>query len=200
VLYLSGKLVEGLPAMVTPRMRQEPPSGQPWAADNGRYASPHEYSDDGYLAWLAKMEPHRDRCLFATAPDVVGDAAATRLLSEPMVERIRQAGYRAAWVAQDGLVSDDCPWDTFDVLFLGGTTGWKLSEAAADLSREAVARGMWVHMGRVNSLRRLKIAASFGCGSVDGTFLRYGPDRRGPELQGWLDALAEAPMLWEAGR
>ena len=30
-------------------------------------------------------------------------------------------------------------------------------------------RGKWVHMGRVNSTRRIRYAASIGCDSVDGT-------------------------------
>jgi hypothetical protein len=34
---------------------------------------------------------------------------------------------------------------------------------------EARQRGIWVHMGRVNSLRRLAYAASIGCDSIDGT-------------------------------
>jgi hypothetical protein len=41
------------------------------------------------------------------------------------------------------------PWDAFDVLFLGGTTDWKLGPAAADLTAEARRRGLVVHMGRV---------------------------------------------------
>src|ERR1039458_8626117 len=31
------------------------------------------------------------------------------------------------------------------------------------------ARNVWVHVGRVNSLRRLVDAASIGCDSIDGT-------------------------------
>jgi hypothetical protein len=92
LLYLSGVVRPDLPAMVIPRMGQRPPEGQPWAADNGRFSAPQDYTDEKYLAWLAKMPA--ESCLFATAPDVVGDAAATLALSEPMFDRIRAAGYR----------------------------------------------------------------------------------------------------------
>lgn len=92
-----------MPAMLTPHMGNLPPAGQVWAADNGRYSAPEKYTDVAYLEWLEKRRPDADRCLFATAPDVVGDATATLALSAPMFARIREAGYLVALVAQDGL-------------------------------------------------------------------------------------------------
>jgi hypothetical protein len=180
-----------MPAMLTPRMGQQPPVGQNWAADNGRYASPQDYTDAGFLAWLRKMPAAS--CLFATAPDVVGDAAATLALSAPMFGPIRAAGYRVALVAQDGLENLPVPWDDFDALFIGGTTDWKLSEAVRGLCQEAKRRGKWVHMGRVNSLRRMVQAESFGCDSADGTMLRFDPNR---DVQGWAAHVNERPSLW----
>jgi hypothetical protein len=50
----------------------------------------------------------------------------------------------------------------------------------------AKAHGKHVHMGRVNSERRFKYAASIGCDSCDGTFLTYGPDVNLPRLMAWL--------------
>lgn len=71
-------------------------------------------------------------------------------------------------------------------MFVGGDTAWKLGTAAAHLVTEAIARGLWAHMGRVNSLRRLRHAADMGCHSADGTLLAFGPDVRLPQLLGWL--------------
>jgi hypothetical protein len=51
---------------------------------------------------------------------------------------------------------------------------------------EARGRGKWVHMGRVNSLRRLRYAAAIGCDSADGTYLAFGPDTNLPAVRGWL--------------
>jgi hypothetical protein len=82
------------------------------------------------------------------------------------------------------------PWNEFDALFIGGTTAWKLGPAAARLAQQGRQRGLWVHMGRVNSLRRLRYAASIGRHSVDGTHLTYGPRRKLPELLGWLQTVA----------
>jgi hypothetical protein len=191
MLYLSGKRVPEMPVMLTPRMGQRPLGDQPWAADNGRFSAPQDYTDAAYLAWLDRMPV--ETCLFATAPDVVADAAATLALSEPMFEPIREAGYRVALVAQDGLERLIVPWAAFDVLFIGGTTKWKLGPEAAELTREAKARGKWVHMGRVNSLRRMVYAESIGCDSADGTYLRFRPYGR-PDL--WVRHVTENPSLW----
>ena len=197
MIYLSGVVRPDLPAMLQPGMGNLPPVGQPWAADNGRFSSPEDYSDEKYLDWLAKR-PRQEACLFVTAPDVVGNARATLALSAPMYARIRALGYKVALVAQDGLESLTVPWQDFDALFIGGSTGWKLSEAAASLVHEAKRRGKWVHMGRVNSLRRLRFAQSIGCDSADGTFLKYGPDVNRERMERWFEAMDRELMLWSA--
>ncbi len=171
--------------IITPASGNRVIPGADWCADNAAFTGAYP-GDEKYLAWLSARAAHADRCAFATAPDVVADAAATLARSLPMLGRIRAVGYPAALVAQDGLEHHRIPWDSFDVLFLGGSTGWKLGPAAADLAREARAHGLDVHCGRVNSLRRLRYAAAIGCHSVDGTHLVYGPDRGLPELLRWL--------------
>lgn len=192
MLYLSGVVRPDMPAMLTPRMGQLPPDGQPWAADNARFGGSYAYTDAKYLAWLERMAPYRDRCLFATAPDVVGDARATLALSEPMFPRIRALGYPVALVAQDGLEYETVPWDSFDALFVGGSTEWKLWRSEV-LIRHAKERGKWVHMGRVNSQRRLELAASFGCDSADGTVLKHDPGRG---IRKWVAHVRSNPSLW----
>lgn len=169
-----------------------------WGADNGCYARPASFTMPLYLAWLERMRPAAASCLFATAPDVVGDARATWERSAPTFAAIRSAGYNAALVAQNGIEEMDVAWSEFDALFLGGDTAWKLSDHARAITREAKRRGMWVHMGRVNSLRRLEIAVDFGCDSVDGNFLGFGPDANLPRMLSWLDTLRDAPRfdLW----
>jgi hypothetical protein len=174
-----------LAQIVTPASGNRILAGVHWCADNAAFTG--AYPGDGkYLAWLSARAADVGRCAFATAPDVVGDAAATLARSTPMLDRIRALGYPAALVAQDGLEHLPVPWASFDVLFLGGTTAWKLGPAAADLTAQARRRGVPVHMGRVNSLRRLRYAARIGCRSVDGTHLAFSPDRNLPKLLGWL--------------
>lgn len=166
----------------TPAQGNKRPVGVVWCADNGCFGKGYP-GDDAWLGWLAGMDP--TGCLFATAPDVVGDAAATLARSAPFLPKIRALGYPAAFVAQDGLESLDVPWGDFDVLFVGGTTAWKMGAHARALIANAKSRGKHVHMGRVNSQRRYAYARHLGCDSVDGTFLVFGPDVNLPKLLAW---------------
>lgn len=165
-----------------------------WAADNGCFARGARFDLAAYLAWLVAM-PCRETCLFATAPDMVGDAAATWQRSEAVLPAVRALGYRAALVAQDGIEHLAIDWSAFDCLFIGGTTAWKLSETAYGLIGEAKRRGKWVHQGRCNSYRRLAAAAFAGCDSADGTFLKFAPDINVPRMLAWLDRMARQPQL-----
>lgn len=201
MLYLSGcvrpELVgtPGVGFMLTPMMGNAIPAA-PFAVDTGCFAAPEKFSTAGYIAWLWQRRRHAPRCLFASGPDVVGDAAATWERSAPVLPLIREMGYPAALVAQDGIQDGPIDWDAFDALFVGGTTAWKLSEATYALVREAKARGKWCHQGRVNSLRRLRAAALGGYDSADGTYLAFGPDVNLPKMRRWLDALERQPGLW----
>lgn len=186
MIYLSGvvrdNLPEGVGVMLTPNMGNILNRPLPWAADTGCFTQPDSYDDGDYLDWLADRD-YPAHCLFATAPDVVGDCHATWKVAAPMLPRIRQF-QKAALVAQDGLKGP--PWSEFDCLFIGGSTAWKLSEEAYDLAREASRRGKWTHMGRVNSWRRFKAAKVSGYDSVDGTYLRFGPDTLLPRVRRWI--------------
>jgi hypothetical protein len=183
-------MAAGLLGMIaTPAAGNAVPADVDWCADNSCFTPGRYPGDTAYLRWLGQRVDRAGRCAFATAPDVPFNAAATLARAQPMLEHIRAAGYPAALVAQDGLEDLPISWNSFDALFLGGTTQWKLGPAAARLAREARQHGLWVHMGRVNSRRRLRYAASIGCQSADGTCLAFGPDLQLPRLLGWLSDL-----------
>lgn len=171
--------------------------GATWAADNGCFTAGDRFDPDAWLAWLMSMNPVG--ALFATAPDVLGDAAATLTRSAPFYEQIRAAGFRPALVLQDGQEHLPVPWDQVGAVFIGGSTDWKLGAGACDLAYRAKARGKWVHMGRVNGGRRLRRAAVMGADSCDGTFLRWGPDDNVVRLRAWLRALDGQPVLGLGG-
>lgn len=160
-----------------------------WAADNGCYSQGESFDLAAYLKWLEKMVPAQSNCLFATAPDVVGDAVATWARSRDVLPQIRELGYKAALVGQNGIEDLEIDWDAFDALFIGGTTAWKLSETAYRLVVEARARGKWCHMGRVNSRKRLIAAAVSGYQSADGTHVSFEPDKKIAQLVRWLGEL-----------
>jgi hypothetical protein len=137
-------------------------AGVPWAADNDGF--------QGFKVgpWLHMMSlvAGKAGCLFAAAPDVVADWEATKVLWDIYWPLIHECDLPAAVVLQDGC--EAVPSEA-DAVFIGGSTVWKLSDMAHRLVDEAKERGLWVHMGRVNSSRRLQLAASWGCDSVDGS-------------------------------
>lgn len=158
-----------------------------WAADNGCFAQGERFKLEKFYDWLDGVP--RSRLLFAVAPDVFPDAVATLERSRPVMAELRSRGCRPAFVAQNDAERTDIPWDEFDCLFLGGQDHWKLGHGARVLTAEAKSRGKWVHMGRVNSHRRLRYATTIGCDSADGTFLRF-RNRDGDGVRGlawWFD-------------
>lgn len=170
-----------LGAINTPATNHTLPVGVPWCADNGCFSD--KFDEAKWWAWLQCQDPAD--CLFAVAPDVVGDAAATLERSEPWLDRMAALGFRVAFVLQDGQESLPVPWDRIDAVFIGGSTEWKLGPHARQLAAQAKARGKWVHMGRVNSERRFQYARHIGCDSADGTYLAFGPDTNLPTLLRW---------------
>ncbi len=177
-----------------------------WAADNGLYAGPGQpprtFRFDRFERLFTSIDAHHlDGCLFAAVPDMPYDADETLRRFEqwyPAFSELGDATTRIplALVAQNGMefMLDALPWDQFQVLFLGGDDQWKDGSAGAGrLVAEAKRRGKWVHCGRVNTWTRFKIAHQFGCDSMDGTTLKYGPDINTPILQRWLKRLNPEP-------
>lgn len=187
-----------LGAITTPAQGNRLEEGWWWCADNGVFGGSYP-GDDEFLAWLKTLRPHADRCLFAVAPDVVGDFFATWKRSYEMLQRIRDLGFPAAIVAQDYMeICDRWDWDDFDALFIGGSTAWKLSPAAANLARCARSLGLHVHVGRVNSDTRYQWTCQVaGADSADGTYLTYGPDLLLPDVLAWRRAALTADPAFD---
>lgn len=181
--------------MVTQDMGNLIPPGVFWAMDNGCF---NHAGDFDLERWRKALERYRsyagDRLLFVVAPDVPFDADGTIARFEQYRDELRHLGAPVAFVSQDGMGTEDIPNDA-DALFVGGSTAWKTSEESAELVRAAKRRGMWVHMGRVNSLRRLYVAKSMGCDSADGTFLKFGPDVNWPRMQRWFAEMERQPVM-----
>lgn len=198
-----------------------------WAADNGCFAQGEDFQLEDYLQWLKRnqdqwLKRNQDQassCLFATAPDFVGDMLRTWARSVDVLPELRAMGFPAALVGQNGLrydyqtdslhvCRDDrdptswggvvIPWDSFDWLFLGGDDRWKLSLVRQHtLVWAAKLHGKRVHMGRVNSYHRLQQAQWFGCDTADGTFLKFASRENQAagvtRLTAWLDKVWEMP-------
>ncbi len=203
MIYLSGSISKALHPhldagtvgmLKTPNMGNVVREGWTWAADNGCFNAATYVGDERWFAWLG-AQPHRAHCLFATAPDVMGDHAATLARSLPWLPRIRALGYEAAFVAQNGATVETLPWDDLDWLFIGGDDHFKL-RGSLPLIEAARARGKRVHVGRVNSRRRFRLFVAAGADSVDGTYLAFGPQANTPKLLGWIREAEVSQPLW----
>ncbi|MDH6604392.1 hypothetical protein M2164_000025 [Streptomyces sp. SAI-208] len=127
-----------LACMTTPAQGNVIPPGALYACDNGKFGKGWPGAQ-AWFAWLtATVDRYGpDRCLWAVAPDVPMEAAATITESMPWLAPIRALGIPAAFAAQDGSEHGLIPWDSIDVLFLAGSTAWKTSPAAHRLAVEA---------------------------------------------------------------
>jgi len=136
--------------------------GRPWAADNDCFQG---LDPVAYSKMLDALP--RGGCLFVTVPDVVGDHRATLRLWHRWAQAVKAKGLPAAFVLQDGCRTLAQVPANADAVFVGGTTVYKLSHEAQQIVREAKRRGLWVHMGRVSTQRRIQYAQSIGCDSFD---------------------------------
>jgi hypothetical protein len=139
-----------------------------WALDCEIFTGRFDW--EKYLARVERATEHPGKCRFIVVPDVPGDARETLSSWVRYSPRLRETGLPLAYCAQDGLTR--LPEVEFDVLFIGGTTLWKTGPVAAGIIRDSVSRSIPVHMGRVNTIERLRYAYHLGVSSVDGT--RYG--------------------------
>ena len=180
----------GLGRLVGPRSRADAnltaAAGIPWAADNDAFS---DWSEPRFVAMLAALAG-TPGCLFVTAPDIVGDHAATLERYHHWAPQIHDVGLPVAFVAQDGCTPAAIPG--CDAVFIGGTNAFKLSLAAERVAAEALHRRLWLHMGRVNSYRRMRYAHALGCQLIDGTnFARWNLSKLGYGKQWRRAAIAQ---------
>lgn len=187
MIYLSGVVNEtiashaatqrflGLMAQPKSHVERFVPRFTSWAADNGAFGAFLRRVPFEQAVWERWIRRLPDDPLFVVVPDAVGDHAATAASWAGNAELVHGLDYRAAFVLQNGCVSlSQVPADA-DAVFIGGDDAYKLGSDAARVCWAAKERGLWVHMGRVNSRRRFLRASAMGCDSADGTFLRFGP-------------------------
>jgi len=161
--------------------------GRVWAMDNEAFTRGFDF--ERWLAHWHRLAYYSKRCVFVVVPDVVGDWYATRQLWDEWHGRIRaEMDYYdnlrhvvkpwlcLAYVAQDGQESHPLPgWPEAQWVFIGGSTEWKMSEAADSVIRRAQAEKQWVHIGRVNSIKRVAHFQYMDVDCADGTTACHEP-------------------------
>jgi hypothetical protein len=137
--------------------------GAHWAADNGAFSN---FNAEAFQRMLRRLTPHRERCRFVAVPDVVGSAILTlELWGDRRALWPELAGWPLAFVAQDGC-EGRIPWGSMRALFVGGAGDWKESDECERVVRAAKIRGLWVHVGRLNTPERLARFHALGAGQA----------------------------------
>lgn len=161
-----------------------------WAYDNGaftdwRHGTP--FDEAQFLADVLAMVDESNRPDWVVLPDIVAGGLASLGASLAWLSRLHRLPLRFALAVQDGMTPADIPWDApFNVLFVGGSVGWKL-ENGATWAAAAHEHGKACHIGRVGSARRLRWAAGAGADSVDSALPLFSSGN----LESFLGALTD---------
>jgi hypothetical protein len=187
MIYLSGSTFKNTPNnigfMATPRSGISlAADGRFWAGDNGSFTS--NFDEVKFFSFFEKMVVYQKTCLFLTCPDKLCDPITTMSLYDIYSSRIKAMGFKLAFVCQDGQENYEIP--ACDAIFIGGSTHWKLSKGADACINIAKNRNLWVHVGRVNTRKRIHHFSFRNVDSLDGTFIAFGPYTNIPKLQRWL--------------
>lgn len=135
-----------------------------YGVDNGCFV---EFKESKFRLLLEKIQG-QDNCKFVCCPDVVGKFKETMELFDEWQPIIKETGQPVALVLQDGATKDNIPFDKFDSIFVGGTTEYKLGQEVRDIIKIAKQKNKWVHIGRVNSNKRINYCLRIGVDSIDG--------------------------------
>lgn len=176
--------------------------GRPWGGDSGAFTK--KFSPKEFFSWLHRIKTYISTNLFIACPDAVYNAYDTLLLYREYSTLIKSIGFRIALVAQDGLKFDEfgvysfygedlihnreyVEWIDFHCLFIGGTTEYKDGLEVEKLIKYAQYKNRIVHVGRVNSGRRLRHFKALHVDTVDGTHIRFKPKQSIQEIMKWME-------------
>lgn len=142
-----------------------------YALDNGAWGahqSGRQWDADAFRALVHRYGADAD---WVVVPDVVGDSLASLQRTREWLPFCLEHCPRVLIALQDGMTPrmvHPLPVTGRIGFFVGGTTPWKLASLPmwAQLAR---ALDVWLHVGRVNTMRRIRLCQMAGVTSFDGT-------------------------------
>lgn len=176
--YLAGRYPGRIGWLLSPKGFRKPHRFLKVAYDNDKFAATVNglpWDEDAYLAMLVKVHAIAQLGFapsWILVPDVPFSREGTLVEWAKWAPRLKSYGWPLAFAVQDGMTQADVP-DDADVVFVGGTTDWKMAT-------------LWqwcqdnddVHVGRINGYRGLWHCHDAGAKSCDGTgFYRGDPEQ-----------------------
>ena len=141
--------------------------GFQYALDNGAWhCFQHQlpFDEAAFLAAYRKLGAGADFCVL---PDIVAGGLGSLAYSMSWLPRLRACPNYLA--VQDGMEAlDILPVKGIDGIFVGGTTEWKEATMAM-WGSVARLKQIRLHVGRVNSKRRVNLCETAGADSFDGS-------------------------------
>lgn len=143
--------------------------GMPYAMDNGAwgaYQRGERWAEEPFLAMVDELGEGAD---FIVLPDIVVGGRRSLDRSAAWAPRLSLVAPILLPV-QDGMTPDDVRGFARENigLFVGGSTEWKLGTLPM-WARFAKEHDLWLHVGRVNTMRRIRVCQMAGATSFDGT-------------------------------
>ena len=154
--------------MVTPqRLSTE---GMPYALDNGAWSAYCTGRNWDRRAFRKAVDTLGNGADFIVLPDIVAGGLDSLFLSLEWLDRFAGWPGLLLLAVQDGMMpAQVMPFLSKRVgIFVGGSTEWKLASLPqwAELAHKL---GVYIHVGRVNTARRIRYCSGFGVHSIDGT-------------------------------
>lgn len=156
--------------LVTPD-KPNPPAGFKYGVDNGAWRAFQQGTEFAARPFEKLVERVGSGADFVVIPDIVAGGARSLEFSVSWLPKLR--GLRRLLLpVQDGMSIEQVgdvlrEWSTVGI-FLGGSTEWKLA-TMYQWGAVAAAMRCYYHIGRVNTSRRIRLAAEAGADSFDGT-------------------------------
>jgi hypothetical protein len=156
--------------LLTPDRPEMRPGFSCYAIDNGAWGCHQRGVEWEPSKWLALVDRWGAGAEWAVLPDVVMGGTASLARSVGWLPQVVGKCPRWLIAVQDGMTDADlAPHLSPSVgVFVGGSTEWK-EQSLPMWGRACRAAGAWLHVGRVNSARRIRLCAMAGADSIDGT-------------------------------
>jgi len=144
--------------------------GWRFGLDNGAWTAHQQgtaFDADAFWAYLRELGQAAD---WVVVPDIVEGGTASLVFSLEWLPRVLESSRVALLAVQDGMAPDDVAHLLGGRvgLFVGGSTDWK-ERTLPQWGRLARECGCYLHVGRVNSSRRIFLCSAAGADSFDGT-------------------------------
>ncbi|MGP5108950.1 MULTISPECIES: hypothetical protein [Pseudomonas] len=144
--------------------------GMRYALDNGAWTAFQQGEAFDEVAFGRAVDLLGEKADWIVLPDIVAGGMASLEFSLRWLERLKGIPTKLLLAVQNGMQPDDVRELLSPAIgiFVGGDTEWKLGTLNT-WGLLARRRNCHLHVGRVNSARRITLCAAAGVNSIDGT-------------------------------